>query len=118
MITKLNLASQPFRNRTLPYLISLLLLAFAVGGAVLSFAIWRDAAAQNEIAKADIARMNTDLQALKDKGVLVQQALTPEQEALLIAAHKLVANKSFGCCCHEAALSKSLLAAAVSILKR
>lgn len=96
MINKLNLASQPFRNRTLPYLISLLFLAFAVGGAVLSFASWRDAAAQNEIAKSDIERMNTELQALKGKGALVQQTLTPEQQALLIAAHKLVDNKRFG----------------------
>jgi Tfp pilus assembly protein PilN len=96
VINKLNLASQPFRNRTLPYLVSLLLLALAVGGAVLSFASWRYAALQNEIAKSDIQQMNTDLQALKGKGELVQQQLTPEQQSLLIAAHKLVANKSFG----------------------
>lgn len=96
MINKLNLASQPFRNRTLPYLISLILLAFAVGGAVLSFASWHDAAQQNEIAKSDIQQMNTDLQALKGKGETVRQALTPEEQAILVAAHKLVANKSFG----------------------
>ena len=96
MITKLNLASQPFRNRTLPYLISLLFLAFAVAGAVLSFASWRDAASRNEIAKAEIEQMNTELQALKGKGALVQQSLTPEQQDLLIAAHRLVANKTFG----------------------
>jgi Tfp pilus assembly protein PilN len=40
--------------------------------------------------------MKTEVQALKGKGELVQQSLTPEQQALLIAAHKLVANKSFG----------------------
>jgi len=96
VITKLNLASQPFRNRTLPYLISLLFLAFAVAGAVLSFASWRDAASRNEIAKAEIEQMNTELQALKGKGALVQQSLTPEQQDLLIAAHRLVANKTFG----------------------
>ena len=96
MINKLNLSSHPFRNRTLPYLIALLLLTFAVSGAVLSFASLRDTTAQNEIAKSDIERMNTDLQGLKEKGSLVQQALTPEQSALMIAAHKLVANKSFG----------------------
>ena len=95
MINKLNLASQPFRNRTLPYLISLLLLAFAVAGAVLSFADWRDAAQRNEIAKTEIADMKTQLQELNNKGSLVQQQLTPEQQSLLVAAHKLVANKSF-----------------------
>lgn len=96
MINKLNLSSRPFRNRTLPYLLALLFLAFAVSGAVLSFASLRDTTAKNEIAKSDIAQMNAELEALKGKGALVQQSLTPEQQALLIAAHKLVANKSFG----------------------
>ena len=96
MINKLNLSSHPFRNRTLPYLIALLLLAFAVAGAVLSFSTLRDTTALNEIAKSNIAEMNTELTNLKEKGSLVQQALTPEQTALMIAAHKLVANKSFG----------------------
>jgi Tfp pilus assembly protein PilN len=96
VITKLNLSSRPFRNRTLPYLIALLFLAFAVSGAVLSFASLRNTTAQNELAKSDIARMKTEVQALKGKGELVQQSLTPDQQALLIAAHKLVANKSFG----------------------
>ena len=96
MINKLNLATRPFRNRTLPYLLALLFLAFAVSGAVLSFADLRYTTAQNEIAKAEIAQMKTDVQNLKGKGELVQQQLTPEQQSLLIAAHKLVANKSFG----------------------
>lgn len=96
MINKLNLSSQPFRNRTLPYLLALLLLAFAVAGAVLSFVSLRKTTSDNEIAKANIAEMDGQLKELKDKGALVQQALTPEESAILIAAHKLVANKSFG----------------------
>jgi Tfp pilus assembly protein PilN len=96
VITKINLASKPFRNRTLPYLISLLLLAVAVAGAVLCFAKWRDINENNKIAKADIEAMQTELQELKGKGELVQQQLSPEQRTLLIAANKLVANKTFG----------------------
>lgn len=96
MINKLNLASRPFRNRTLPYLIALLFLAVAVSGAVLSFTDLRDTTAQNELAKNAIKENNVKLQELKGKGELVQQQLTPEQQSLLIAAHKLVANKSFG----------------------
>jgi len=96
MITKLNLASQPFRNRTLPYLLSLLFLAFSVAGAVLSFASLSDTRARNEFTKSETEQMNAELQTLKSKGSLVQQSLTPEQQALLIASHKLVANKSFG----------------------
>lgn len=96
MITKLNLSTHPFRNRTLPYIIALVLLAVAVGGAVLSFAGWRNAILLDETAKSDLEQMRTELAALKNKGELVQQQLTPEQQSLLIAAHKLVANKSFG----------------------
>lgn len=96
MITKLNLASKPFRNRTLPYLVALLLLALAVSGATLSFAKLRNVTAENEIAKSEAALMEQELKTLKEKGELVQQQLSPEQSALLVAAHKLVANKTFG----------------------
>lgn len=96
MINKLNLSSHPFRNRTLPYLLALLLLAFAVAGAVLSFVSLRRTTAENEIAKSEIADMNANLKELNDAGAAVQQQLSPEQQSLLIAAHKLVANKSFG----------------------
>lgn len=96
MITKLNLASKPFKNRTLPYLISLLLLAMAVAGAALSFNKWNDVYERNELAKTEIRQIEEKLKELNGKGELVQQQLTPEQRELLIAAHKLVANKSFG----------------------
>lgn len=96
MITKLNLASRPFRNRTLPYLIALVLLALSVGGAILCFAKIREIRQNNELAKTEIAQMEKDLQELNRQGELVQQELPPDKRALLIGAHKLVANKSFG----------------------
>ncbi len=96
MITKLNLASKPFRNRTLPYMIALLLLAFAVAGTIISFAQLSDIKERTEIAQKDIEQWETELKTLKSEGEKVQQQLTPEQRALLVAAHKLVANKNFG----------------------
>lgn len=96
MITKINLASKPFRNRTLPYLISLLLLAITVSGAMLSFAHWSEIEKTNDFVKDEIEKMETESQELKRKSELVQQQLTPEQRTSLIAANKLVANKSFG----------------------
>jgi Tfp pilus assembly protein PilN len=96
VITKLNLASRPFRNRTLPYLIALVLLAVSVGGAILCFAKLRDIAADNEIAKKDIQSIEEKLKDLNSKGDLVQQEIPPDKRELLIDAHKLVANKSFG----------------------
>ena len=96
MITKLNLASQPFRNRSLPYMLAMLLLAVAVAGAVISFAKLSDINKRDELAKADIQDMQTEVQELNGKGEKVQQQLSPEQRELLVAAHRLVANKSFG----------------------
>lgn len=96
MITKLNLATHPFRNRTLPYLIALFLLAVAASGSILAFAKLREYSNDNEIVKTDIAQMEKDLKELNAKGELVQQQLSPDQRALLVGAHKLVVNKSFG----------------------
>lgn len=96
MITKLNLSSHPFRNRTLPYVLALLLVAFAVAGAVLSFARLNYLADDIELARSQTENMQAELNDLNQKGVLVQQQMTPEEQALLIATHKLVANKNFG----------------------
>lgn len=96
MITKLNLASRPFRNRTTPYLISILLLGLAVAGGVLCFAQLNKASSDNELSRSEMQRMNDEIKQLKSKGEAVQQQLTPEQQRLLIATHKLVANKTFG----------------------
>ena len=96
MITKLNLASRPFRNRTLPYLIALLLLAFSVGGAILCFANLRNIYRDNDTTKLQIADLERDVKDLDDRGKQVQAELSPEDRVRLVGAHKLVANKSFG----------------------
>ena len=96
MITKLNLATKPFRNRTLPYILALLLLGCSVAGAILCFASLNETAAKIEIADAQISQMSADVKRLNGEGEKVQQQLSPDQRALLIGAHKLVANKTFG----------------------
>jgi len=96
VITKLNLASKPFRNRTLPYVLALVMLACSVAGALLCFASLRETTTQNEIAKSQIEQMEAESNRLKGEGEKVQQQLSPEQRTLLVAAHKLVANKAFG----------------------
>ena len=95
MITKLNLASRPFRNRTTPYLLALVLVAIALSAALLCFGRLRRNAIENEIAKNEIAQMQAESNELRGKGEQIQQSLTPQQKELLVAAHKLVANKSF-----------------------
>ncbi len=96
MINKLNLATHPFRNRTLPYLLALACCTLALVGVIFGFAKLRQIKAENEIVQSEIEMMETQLADLKGKGDQIQQTLTPEQRTLLIAAHKLVAQKSFG----------------------
>lgn len=96
MITKLNLATNPFRNRNLPYILALLLLAVTVAGAILSFARVKDNNSRIELATSNIAEMDSEIKRLRTAGEKASQELSPDQRALLVAAHKLVANKSFG----------------------
>ena len=96
MITRLNLASKPFRNRNLPYVLTVVLLALSVAGAVLAFAHVQRNTDDNERAKNDVEQMQTRIRQLNGEGEKVQQQLSPEQRGMLIAAHKLVDSKNFG----------------------
>jgi Tfp pilus assembly protein PilN len=96
VITNLNLATRPFRNRTTPYLISLVFLAVAVAGAVYCFARLSENSKLEEIIAGQIRQMEEETGRLKGEGEKVQQQLSPEQRDLLVASHRMVANKSFG----------------------
>ncbi len=72
------------------------MLAFSVAGAVICFAQLRETTTTSEIAKNDIKQMTGEVARLNGEGEKVQQQLSPEQRALLVGAHKLVANKNFG----------------------
>lgn len=96
MITKLNLATSPFRNRVLPYLLAALLLVISAVGGVYSLATLKSNKDRNDLLVKAIQERQTEVQRLKGEGEKVQQLLTPEQKALLTASHKLVANKTFG----------------------
>ncbi len=50
----------------------------------------------NKIRAAQAKEMEAEIERLKGEGEKVQQQLTPQQRELLVASHKLVANKSFG----------------------
>ncbi len=96
MITKLNLATHPFRNRVLPYLIAGLLLVVSAAVGIYCLATVRDNRSKNELLATAVKERQDEIERLKGEGAKVQQLLTPEQKALLMASHKLVANKRFG----------------------
>ncbi len=95
MIQKLNLSSIPFRNRTLPWLLSLSLFALSAIGLAYFYNDYRNTKALDEVVKSGTSAMEEDLKRLKEDGEKVQQSLTLEQKQTLVAAHKLVARKDF-----------------------
>lgn len=95
MITKLNLSSDPFRNRVLPYLLAGLLLVVSLLGGVFCVARVRQDQRENALLASGVQEKQAEIARLKGEGEKVQQLLTPEQKALLSASHRLVANKSF-----------------------
>jgi Tfp pilus assembly protein PilN len=96
VITKLNLATYPFRNRLLPYLGAALLLIVSATIGVFCLARLNENRRENDVKLAEKQKWQADIERLKGEGEKVQQLLTPEQKALLSASHKLVANKAFG----------------------
>jgi len=96
VIAKLNLATYPFRNRTLPYLGASLLLMLSALLGVYSVYTLNENAKKNELLVAAIAEDRGEIARLKAEGEKVQQLLSADQKALLTASHKLVSNKKFG----------------------
>jgi Tfp pilus assembly protein PilN len=96
VITNLNLATHPFRNRLLPYVLAAGMLLVSLLGGVYCLAKLNSNRRENAEYVARIKEHQTEIDRLKGEGEKVQQALTPDQKALLTAAHKLVANKTFG----------------------
>jgi len=71
------------------------MLGLSVAGALLCFAWLESNSRQDKDDRAQIERLNVTIKDLNGKGEQVQQQLSPDQQNLLIAAHKLVANKNF-----------------------
>jgi hypothetical protein len=95
MTTKLNLASKQFRNRSLPWavttvviLVSLVSLAFIVRAT-------RQAEAQAYSLQNDINALGQEEHALRQEAEAVKNSLTSEQLQMLDAAHALVNRKHF-----------------------
>jgi Tfp pilus assembly protein PilN len=96
VITKLNLSSNPFRNRTTPYLISLVMIGIAGLATIFFLTRLNENRELTKVTASQTQEMEAEVARLKGEGEKVQQQLTPQQRELLVASHKLVANKSFG----------------------
>ncbi|HEX7176451.1 MAG TPA: hypothetical protein VF240_14395 [Pyrinomonadaceae bacterium] len=95
MISRLNLASRPFRNRTLPWttavvvsLVSLLVIVYVLTEG-------SRARAQADAAERTVAQMREERKVIEQQASAVRQELPPDQAEVLEAAHALVSRKTF-----------------------
>ncbi len=94
-VTNLNLSSEPFRNRALPWsvAISVTIISFV---ALVFIAKWTmQTNAQTQIAERDVTQLRKQTTELSDKIGQIKNTLSPEDQKMLKSAHTLVDRKRF-----------------------
>jgi Tfp pilus assembly protein PilN len=95
MPTKLNLASKPFSNRSLPWAVTTLVVFVSLVCLVFIVRATRQAQAQAYIVQNDINSLGLQERDLREQAQAVKNSLTAEQFQTLAAAHTLVDRKHF-----------------------
>ncbi len=95
MPTKLNLATKPFSNRSLPWVVTAVVMAVSILSLFFILRSARQTNAQADAIQVEINTLNSQEHALRQKAEAVRSSLTPEQLQALTAAHTLVDRKQF-----------------------
>lgn len=95
MISRLNLASDPFRNRALPWTIAAVVSVVSLVALVYILSEYRQASAESAAAEQKVAVMRDQRKELERQAVEIRQTIPPEQQQTLDAAHALVSRKGF-----------------------
>jgi Tfp pilus assembly protein PilN len=95
MTAKLNLASNPFRNRALPWTVSALVAIVSIVALLFIAQSTFQTNAKIQATQRDIADLRKDNDTLNKRAKDIEIALTPEQKRDLKYAHALVDRKRF-----------------------
>lgn len=95
MPTKINLASKPFSNRSLPWAVTIAVIFFSLISLIFIVRATATSRSQAYAVQNDINRLTQEEQALRQQSEAVKKSLTAEQQQTLTAAHSLVDRKSF-----------------------
>lgn len=95
MATRLNLASKPFSNRSLPWVVTAFVIVVSLIGLVFIVRATRRAEMQAAAVQKDINDLGLQEQELRKQAEAVRNSLTPEQFQTLTGAHALVDRKQF-----------------------
>ena len=94
-MTANNLATKPFNNRALPWVLTASILFLSVIGLFLVVRLTTEANQQASLVQANINDLKQQEEALMIQAKAVKNSLTPEQQQALRAAHELVDRKRF-----------------------
>ena len=95
MATKLNLATKPFSNRSLPWVVTAVVVLVSLVSLTLIVRATNQARTQSQAVQNDVNSLSQQEQALRKQAQAVKNSLTPEQLQTLEAAHTLVDRKHF-----------------------
>jgi Tfp pilus assembly protein PilN len=95
MTAKLNLASNPFRNRALPWTVAIIVSLASLVALILVSKSTFQTNAKVATTQSDVTRLQKDISGLNQRAEAIKTALTPEQQRTLKSAHMLVDRKRF-----------------------
>lgn len=95
MISRLNLASDPFRNRALPWTVAVAVAAVSLVALVLVLARYNEVRAQAGVSERQVETMRAQQKELDRRAESIRQKIPDEQRPPLEAARALVSRKGF-----------------------
>lgn len=95
MSTRLNLASNPFRNRVLPWTVTALVAVFSIVALIFIAQSTFRTNAKIVSTQRDVTDLRKQLDAITQQAKAIEASLTPEQKRNLKYAHGLVDRKRF-----------------------
>jgi len=95
VIEHLNLASQPFRNRTLPWTLAAVIALVSAAAMVFTLGEYRRTRERALMVEQDVRSLRTERDALRSQAEAVNSMLTDEQRRTLEAAHLILGRKNF-----------------------
>jgi Tfp pilus assembly protein PilN len=95
VLARLNLASDPFRNRALPWTVAVVVSAVSLLALAYVLSEYRRASAETALADRQVRELNARRAELDRQAAEIKQTIPPEQQETLKAAHSLVDLKSF-----------------------
>ena len=95
MISRLNLANEPFRNRALPWTVAVAVSAASLLVLVVVLARYNEARAEANASDQEVQAMRAQKKELDQQADSIRQNIPPEQRPPLEAARTLVSRKGF-----------------------